>query len=221
MSMTGFICHDDYYERLQRLTDEEVGHLFRQLMLYHAGRTDEMTDFIGAEGIAFDFIANDIDRMEEKHNATSETNRINGLKGGRPKKQIEPEKTEDNPIKPTETEDNQTKPYKDKDKDKEKDKEKNKRFTPPTLEEVTAYCRERNNGIDPQYFLDYQTARNWILSNGKQCKDWRATVRTWEQHNFSRSEPKKVVSAQQYEQRNYSNEQQEAFQRMLDDMNSA
>ena len=203
MSMTGFICHDDYYERLQRLTDEEVGHLFRQLMLYHAGRTDEMTDFIGAEGIAFDFIANDIDRMEEKHNATSETNRINGLKGGRPKKQKEPEKTEDNPIKPTETEDNQTKPYKDKDKDK--DKEKNKRFTPPTLEEVTAYCRERNNGIDPAHFVDYYETRNWVLSNGRKCADWRACVRTWEgnKYNGNKSGEKKVV-AQRYEQREYT-----------------
>ena len=143
MAMSGFICHDDYYDRLQRLSDEEVGHLFRQLMLYHSGRTDEMTDFIGVEGIAFDFISNDIDRTEEKHSATSETNRVNGTKGGRPKKQQEPEETEQNPTepteteqnrqKPTETEQNPTKPYKDKDKDiykdkKEKEKEREDLF---------------------------------------------------------------------------------------------
>ena len=83
--MTGFICHDDYYDRLARLTDEEVGHLFRQLMLYHAGRTDEMSDFVGMEGLAFDFIASDIDRTEEKYMEKCETNRLNGSKGGRPK----------------------------------------------------------------------------------------------------------------------------------------
>ena len=126
MAMSGFICHDDYYDRLKRLSDEEVGHLFRMLMLYHAGRTEEMESigFVDSEGIAFDFIASDIDRMEEKQNATSETNRRNGMKGGRPKKQTEPEETEENRQKPTETEAKPIKGYKDKDKDKEKDKDK-------------------------------------------------------------------------------------------------
>ena len=109
MAMTGFICHDDYYNRLQRLTDEEVGHLFRNLMLYHAGKIEDMTDFVGVEGIAFDFIKDDIDRMEEKTKKTEETNRLNGIKGGRPKKQTEPEETEENRPKPTETEQNPTK----------------------------------------------------------------------------------------------------------------
>lgn len=134
MAMSGFICHDDYYDRLKRLSNEEVGHLFRQLMLYHAGRFDEMTDFIDSEGIAFDFIANDIERMEDKHSTTIETNKINGSKGGRPKKQTKPEETEQNRQKPTETEtnrqkpnkteQNRTKPYKDKDKDIDKDNKK-------------------------------------------------------------------------------------------------
>jgi len=57
------------------------------------------------------------------------------------------------------------------------------RFVPPTLEEVAAYCKERNNGIDPQHFIDYQDSRGWILSNGKKMVDWKATIRTWEQRN--------------------------------------
>lgn len=124
MAMSGFICHDDYYDRIKRLSNEEVGSLFRNLMLYHAKRYDEMEDFVDAEGIAFDFIANDIDRMEEKYNTTCETNRQNGSKGGRPKKQTVSEKTEQNPTKPTETDKNPTKPYKDKEKDKYKEKDK-------------------------------------------------------------------------------------------------
>ena len=126
MGMSGFICHDDYYDRLKRLSDEEVGNLFRQLMLYHAGRFDEMSDFIDSEGIAFDFIVSDIERIEAKQNETSETNRINGSKGGRPKKQKEPTETEENRLKPTEnrlkpteTDRNPTKAYKEKDKDKD------------------------------------------------------------------------------------------------------
>lgn len=56
-------------------------------------------------------------------------------------------------------------------------------FTPPTFEEVKAYCEERKNGIDPQHFIDYQQSRGWVLSNGKKMVDWKATIRTWEQRD--------------------------------------
>ena len=52
-------------------------------------------------------------------------------------------------------------------------------FQPPTLDEVVDYCRERNNGIDAQRFLDYYTANGWMVGKAK-MKDWRAAVRNWE-----------------------------------------
>lgn len=59
-------------------------------------------------------------------------------------------------------------------------REKRKRFTPPTVEEVRVYCQERNNGIDPEAFVDFYTANGWTQGRGKPIKDWRAAVRTWE-----------------------------------------
>ena len=56
---------------------------------------------------------------------------------------------------------------------------KRKRFTPPTVEEVSSYCLERKNGIDAQSFIDYYAARNWYLGKTKMT-DWKAAVRTWE-----------------------------------------
>ena len=54
-----------------------------------------------------------------------------------------------------------------------------KRFTPPSLEEVKAYCQERKNGVDPQAFIDFYTSKGWKI--GKETmKDWQAAVRTWE-----------------------------------------
>ena len=52
-------------------------------------------------------------------------------------------------------------------------------FTPPSVEEVAAYCRERKNGVDPQRFVDFYTAKGWMVGKTK-MKDWRASVRTWE-----------------------------------------
>ena len=61
----------------------------------------------------------------------------------------------------------------------ETDKPKVKRFVPPSIEEVTEYCQERKNGIDPQKFIDHYTANGWMVGKTK-MKDWRAAVRTWE-----------------------------------------
>ena len=60
-------------------------------------------------------------------------------------------------------------------------KQGSKRLTPPTLEEVTAYCKERKNRVDPQRFIDYYQSQSWKKANGRPVTDWKACVRTWEQ----------------------------------------
>lgn len=53
--------------------------------------------------------------------------------------------------------------------------------TPPTAEEVAAYCRERGNDIDARRFVDYYAVSGWKL-RGKPIEDWRALIRLWEQN---------------------------------------
>lgn len=53
-------------------------------------------------------------------------------------------------------------------------------FIPPTLQEVTDYCRERNNNIDSHHFLDYYTASGWIDGKGNPVRNWRQKVIYWE-----------------------------------------
>lgn len=52
-------------------------------------------------------------------------------------------------------------------------------FVPPTLEEVAAYCRERDNNIDAEAFLDFYESKGWMIGKNH-MKDWKAAVRTWE-----------------------------------------
>lgn len=59
------------------------------------------------------------------------------------------------------------------------------RFTPPSVDDVRSYCAERHNGIDAQHFVDYYTANGWTQGKGKQIKDWRACVRTWERSSIN------------------------------------
>ena len=78
---------------------------------------------------------------------------------------------------------------------------KESRFAPPSLQDIQAYCSERNNDVDPEYFLDYYKARGWILSNGKKCRDWKACVRTWEKKEWrtAPSVPHKSINQQNVE----------------------
>ena len=77
---------------------------------------------------------------------------------------------------------------------KEKPERENRtRFIPPTLEQVTSYCSERQNNIDPQRFIDFYESKGWMVGKNK-MKDWQAAVRTWEQRD---NEPHKSKAAQE------------------------
>ena len=72
--------------------------------------------------------------------------------------------------------------------DKKREEEnKKKRFTPPTVEEVAEYCRERHNLVDAEQFVDFYTAKGWQVGKNA-MKDWRACVRTWEKRDGRREE---------------------------------
>ena len=58
-----------------------------------------------------------------------------------------------------------------------------KSFTPPTLEEVEEYCKKRKNNINPKTFYDWYNENNWIDNNGKEVKNWKGKVITWESHD--------------------------------------
>jgi hypothetical protein len=52
-------------------------------------------------------------------------------------------------------------------------------FVPPGYDEVADYCRERGNRVDAQSFVDFYTAKGWMVGKNR-MKDWRAAVRNWE-----------------------------------------
>ena len=56
---------------------------------------------------------------------------------------------------------------------------KKKTFIPPTVQEVQAYCLERQNNIDAERFVDYYTSNGWKVGKNS-MKDWKAALRTWE-----------------------------------------
>ena len=172
---------------VEAMTDEEAGKLFRWILEYvndlHPPIPKEIK-FVTA------IVKRQLDDELEKWKSQCEVNRINGAKGGRPRK---PKETEENQIGFEETHNNPEKPDKDKDKDKDnnikenttttsssvKEKSATSRFCPPTLEEIMNYCEERKNLVDAERFFDFYSSKGWMVGKNK-MKDWKAAVRTWE-----------------------------------------
>jgi len=86
-----FILHVDSLDVIDDLTDEQAGQLFRAIKNYHAGGDFEPSPIIR---IAFSAFKSQFKRDLEKYEKIIERNKNNGLKGGRPK-------TQQNPQKPT------------------------------------------------------------------------------------------------------------------------
>lgn len=211
--MTGFICHDAYYDRLSRLSDSEVGHLFRQLMLYHAGRNEEMTELSGMEGLAFDFIVADIDRIEEK----CEKNRANGAKGGRQNKRAKADGSELKRTEANGSELKQTEAYKVIVKEKE-NKTISSYIDDDDAHEIQS---EQNRVLDAAEDAGFKMSNSVraalialyadhglqkMLDGLKSCSEHGAANLAY-LRAVLRGEPRKEkpkVTAQQYEQRDYT-----------------
>ena len=63
-----------------------------------------------------------------------------------------------------------------------------RKFSPPTVEEVTAYCIENRYHIDSAQFVDHYTANGWKVGKNP-MKDWKAAVRTWTRNGSSAPPP--------------------------------
>ena len=55
-----------------------------------------------------------------------------------------------------------------------------KKLKKPTIEEVKKYCAERDNKVDYNKWYNHYTANGWKVGKNP-MKDWKASVRTWEQ----------------------------------------
>lgn len=69
-------------------------------------------------------------------------------------------------------------------------KREREKFTPPTVDDVERYCDEKGIfGFDAQHFVDYYTARGWMIGKNK-IKDWKACIRTWLHNDEKRTREK-------------------------------
>lgn len=129
MQKSSFLIYHEYREPLELLTDEQRGRLLMALIDYsESGMVPELD---GISMMAFSFIQKQMDRDSEKYENRCNSNRENGKKGGRPRKEEKPNGLHKNPKNPSVSEkpnglnENPKNPIKIKNQDKEKDINKN------------------------------------------------------------------------------------------------
>lgn len=176
-----------YRKKLEKLSDQEVGRLVRALLEY--GETGETEELTGRESIAFDFIADDINRAKAAYDERCAKNQRNIEK----RYARQDGTTVYDGIR-TNTTVYETYQTKDKTKTKTKTKDKTKdislppngvsdtrgaRFTPPSVDDVSAYVQAQGYHVNAERFVAFYEQKGWMVGKNH-MKDWKAAVRSWE-----------------------------------------
>lgn len=158
--------YHDMIPTIDNLSDAEAGRLIKSALKYSA--SGEAADLSGNERFIWPMFMAQIDREKERYEERCEINKRNAASRYESHR-VAANRSQSQPI--------------------QEEKENKKSFTPPTLDEIRAYCKERNSSVDPQQFYDYFTAGNWIDSKGKPVLAWKQKIITWEKFNVGKETP--------------------------------
>lgn len=206
MAREYFNAYHSILEAMEPLNDAERGRLFTALLVYSStGAAEKLS---GNERFVFPGLRSQIDRDVKKYEDFCQQQSEKGKKGGRPPKAEESQKTQSFSEKPKKAKE------KEKEKEKEKDKENiltdspagdppaldgnsRKRFVPPSVEDVRAYCEEKGYSlVNPERFVNYYSSNGWMVGKTK-MKDWKSAVAGWQSREKERQK-KEPQSASSY-----------------------
>jgi len=187
----------DWVEVTGELNAQEKGRLIDAIVLYAQGG-DWQEQIKGNERYLFPAFKKQIDRandISEVRSRATESRRNQTTSND-----IKQHQTESNDIKTANNKENNNK----EENNNKNDKKSNTRFAPPTREELAAYIAEKGYKVDADRWMAYYESNGWKVGRNP-MKDWKAAVRTWASNGFDKpAKPAKVVSGQDYEQRDYS-----------------
>lgn len=163
---------------MEPLGDAERGRLFTAMLEY--AKTGAVADLKGNERFVFATVKMNIDAQRDSYDKQCETN-----------KRIATNRNE-----ASRTVTNRDEPSQDQDQEKTKKRPRKETippkhltvFTPPSVEEVSDYCRERGNSVNATRFVDFYSMKGWMVGKNK-MKDWKAAVRTWERNDKASTLP--------------------------------
>lgn len=174
-----FVLYADQYEPIRTLSDAQSGILFKMLFEYNnTGTTPDAEKTDPMVFMAFMFLKNTLDRDNDKYLKKCEKNKENA------DKRWNANASERIPMNAN---------HADRDKNRGRDKDRyinllsdshesgqtKKQFKKPSIEEITIYCQERKNRVDPDKFFNFYESKGWMIGKNK-MKNWRSAIITWE-----------------------------------------
>lgn len=175
----------DYLEEMEALNDAEFGRLTRALLAY--SMTGEKIALCGNERFYAKRVMSQEDRFKASYEDVSTARSEAGKAGaaarwqngkgisanGKDGTAIPANGKNGNTETNTETE-TDTLPSDDGKRDT-----RAARFTPPTVDDVAAYVREKGYHINAERFVSFYQQKGWMVGKNR-MKDWKAAVRNWE-----------------------------------------
>ena len=73
-------------------------------------------------------------------------------------------------------------------RDKNNKESKQRKFTPPSLDEISQYVKAENLNVEPTHFMDYYNSNGWLVGKNK-MKDWKAACRNWSRRELKDKKP--------------------------------
>lgn len=67
------------------------------------------------------------------------------------------------------------------------------RFVPPTVDEVSAYCRSKGYNLDAEAFVAFYESKGWVVGKSR-MKSWKAACTTWAKRRQADRASKEVAT---------------------------
>ena len=201
--MTYLKVFTDFRELMEPLDHAEKGRLFEAMLSYAMDGTEVALE--GNERFVWPVARRTIDQEAAAYESKVEANRENGRKGaktrwGKGKDGDRYERHSEGMAKDSENAQEQEQEQDQEQKeDQYQEQEQEYVYEQPTRapvppadthiperEEIESYCRERRNGIDPDYFYSYYAATGWKVGQNP-VQDWKALIRAWEKRDEQRA----------------------------------
>lgn len=196
MRKNSFVIYTDCLEQLEVIPDAERGVLFLEVLKY--ARTGVVptieNPFLKALFLGF---KNQIDRDTAKYDEVCKKRAEAGRNGGNQRvANLKIQATQSNckqnqanasnclkvEANASNTQANQADSVNGSvnvyDIDINKSKGKTSRFTPPTLQEVENYIKEKGYSVDAEAFIAFYDSNGWLVGKNK-MKSWKSAVTTW------------------------------------------
>lgn len=180
-----FVMYESWGAAIEKMNNEQAGELIKAIYAFQ--KNPDVVPEDPAIAFVFEIIKQKLEEDNKRYEEVCAARSEGGKKGGRPKANASDKK------QMVSEESKKSKCFSEKAKKADNDNEydndlkentlegvKEKRFAPPTLENVSEYCREMGyTNVDAVCFIDFYASNGWMVGKNR-MKDWKAAVRNWD-----------------------------------------